>query len=44
MGAGCTFCLIRDGEVAAHSVLDQEEAFAFLDARPVFPGHVLVVP
>ena len=44
MGAGCAFCQIRDGEVAAHVVLDEQEAFAFLDARPVFPGHVLVVP
>ncbi|MGH9177773.1 MAG: HIT family protein [Acidimicrobiales bacterium] len=44
MGAGCTFCAIRDGEVAAHLVLDEADAVAFLDSRPVFPGHVLVVP
>jgi histidine triad (HIT) family protein len=25
-------------------VLDEPDALAFLDARPVFPGHVLVVP
>ena len=25
-------------------VLDEEGAFAFLDVRPLFPGHVLVVP
>jgi histidine triad (HIT) family protein len=44
MGAGCTFCAIRDGEVAAHVVLDDKDALAFLDTRPVFPGHVLVLP
>ena len=32
------------GEVPAHVVLDDEVALAFLDARPVFPGHVLLVP
>lgn len=25
-------------------VLDEVDAFAFLDVRPLFPGHVLVVP
>ena len=25
-------------------VLDEDETFAFLDFRPLFPGHVLVVP
>jgi histidine triad (HIT) family protein len=44
MAPGCTFCSIRDGDVAAHTVLDEEEGFAFLDVRPVFPGHVLVAP
>lgn len=41
---GCTFCAVRDGEVASHVVLDEAAAVAFLDARPVFPGHVLVLP
>jgi len=44
MPAGCTFCAIRDGTEPAAMVLDEEEAFAFLDVRPLFPGHVLVVP
>ena len=43
-GTPCTFCRIRDGEVPAAMVLDEDEALAFLDVRPVFPGHVLVVP
>jgi histidine triad (HIT) family protein len=30
--------------VPAHVVLDDDEVLAFLDGRPVFPGHVLVVP
>jgi histidine triad (HIT) family protein len=30
--------------VPAHVVLDDGEVLAFLDARPVFPGHVLIVP
>jgi histidine triad (HIT) family protein len=32
------------GEVPAHMVLEDDEFVAFLDARPVFKGHVLVVP
>ena len=40
----CVFCRIRDGQVPAHVVLDEPEVLAFLDARPVFPGHVLVIP
>lgn len=42
--AGCTFCEIVNGDAAAHVVLDDEVALAFLDARPLFVGHVLVVP
>jgi histidine triad (HIT) family protein len=41
---GCLFCRIVDGELAAHRVLDDAHAVAFLDHRPLFPGHVLVVP
>jgi len=32
------------GEVPAHFVLEDQDTVAFLDARPVFKGHVLVVP
>jgi histidine triad (HIT) family protein len=42
--AGCLFCSIIAGEVPAHVVLDDEDVVAFLDVRPVFHGHVLVVP
>jgi histidine triad (HIT) family protein len=40
----CIFCAIINGEHAAHVVLDSDSAVGFLDARPVFMGHVLVVP
>jgi histidine triad (HIT) family protein len=42
--AGCVFCSIVAGEVPAHVVLDDEVVVGFLDVRPLFPGHVLVVP
>lgn len=41
---GCTFCSIVVGSLPAHVVLDDERVLAFLDVRPLFPGHVLVVP
>jgi len=40
----CVFCSIVAGAVPAHVVLDEPHAVAFLDAVPLFPGHVLVVP
>ncbi|GHH66084.1 HIT family protein [Kitasatospora indigofera] len=40
----CVFCAIVAGGLPAHRVLDDEVAVAFLDQRPLFPGHVLVVP
>jgi histidine triad (HIT) family protein len=40
----CVFCAIAAGEVAAHVVLADEQTVAFLDARPLFKGHVLVIP
>lgn len=40
----CLFCRIIAREADAHLVLDEPQAVGFLDARPVFKGHVLVVP
>jgi histidine triad (HIT) family protein len=40
----CLFCRIVAGEVPAFLVHSDETTVAFLDARPVFKGHVLVVP
>ena len=40
----CPFCAIADGSTEARLVLDEEHALAFLDRRPLFPGHVLLIP
>lgn len=40
----CTFCRIVAGDANAHVVFRDDEAMAFLDARPLFPGHTLLVP
>ncbi|MFC4555735.1 DUF6308 family protein [Georgenia faecalis] len=40
----CIFCAIVAGEEQAHVVLETDDVVAFLDTRPVFKGHVLVVP
>jgi histidine triad (HIT) family protein len=42
--ADCIFDAIVAGSVAAYRVADEPDGVAFLDTRPVFPGHVLVVP
>lgn len=42
--AGCVFCAIVAGTAAAFRVADEPDGVAFLDTRPLFPGHVLVVP
>ncbi len=42
--ADCLFCRVVAGDVHAHVVLDEAAALAFLDHRPLFPGHCLLVP
>jgi histidine triad (HIT) family protein len=42
--ADCTFCEIVAGRITAGIVLEEPEVVAFLDRRPVFKGHTLVVP
>ncbi|HEX7134638.1 MAG TPA: HIT family protein [Iamia sp.] len=44
MAPPCLFCAIVAGDEPAHVVLDDDAAMAFLDVRPLFPGHVLLVP
>ena len=44
IGPGCVFCQILAGERPAAFVVREEAAVAFLDARPLFKGHVLAVP
>jgi histidine triad (HIT) family protein len=41
---GCVFCAIVAGDTPAHVVASDDHTLAFLDVRPVFPGHVLLVP
>lgn len=41
---GCLFCAIAAGEGSAHVVHADDEFVAFLDIRPVFKGHTLLVP
>jgi histidine triad (HIT) family protein len=40
----CLFCKIAAGQVAARLVFEDEMSLAFLDHRPVFPGHCLLIP
>jgi len=44
MTTDCVFCAIVAGERPAAVVLDEEQFVAFLDVRPVFKGHTLLVP
>jgi histidine triad (HIT) family protein len=40
----CVFCQIVAGAIPAHVVLDEELMLGFLDIKPLFPGHTLLVP
>ena len=40
----CLFCRIVSGEVPATIVYEDDNSVAFLDHRPLFPGHTLLVP
>jgi len=42
--ASCTFCRIIAGEVPAARVFEDADCLAFLDHRPLFAGHCLLVP
>lgn len=42
--AACRFCEIVAGTTPAHEVLRDDMTVAFLDQRPLFPGHTLLVP
>ena len=43
-GPGCVFCAIAANDASASVIHDGDDFIAFLDARPVFKGHVLVIP
>ncbi|MGH2956199.1 MAG: HIT family protein [Solirubrobacterales bacterium] len=40
----CRFCQIVAGDEAAHLIFEDETSIAFLDKRPLFHGHSLLVP
>jgi histidine triad (HIT) family protein len=40
----CKFCQIATGEVQTYKVYQNEKTIGFLDTRPLFPGHLLVIP
>jgi len=40
----CLFCEIVNRNVSASIVFEDEISIAFLDHRPLFPGHCLLVP
>lgn len=42
--SGCVFCRIVEGDLASPLVFDDESTLGFLDHRPLFPGHVLLIP
>jgi histidine triad (HIT) family protein len=41
---GCRFCAIAAGEEDGHVVFEDDVSLAFLDHRPLFPGHALLIP
>src|ERR1700724_1529827 len=42
--AKCVFCAIIRGEMAATRIMETGNLLAFLDHRPLFRGHTLLVP
>lgn len=40
----CVFCDIINGQAKAEIVFEDDVAIAFLDTKPLFHGHVLLVP
>ena len=44
MSDKCGFCKIIRGETQGYVVFEDEVSLAFLDQRPLFPGHCLLVP
>jgi histidine triad (HIT) family protein len=40
----CTFCEVEAGLSKAEIVFEDALTLAFLDARPLFPGHTLLIP
>lgn len=43
-GDECLFCKIAQGEVPSVAIYEDDDVYAFLDIKPVHPGHTLIVP
>lgn len=44
MNTNCLFCKIASGVIQSAKIYADEEFFAFLDIKPVNPGHTLLIP
>lgn len=44
MDPNCLFCKIINGEIPATKIHEDEYSYAFLDIKPINPGHTLLVP
>jgi histidine triad (HIT) family protein len=44
MQDSCTFCKVVAGAIPANTVFEDDLSLAFLDYRPLFPGHCLLAP
>ena len=44
MAGDCPFCAIAAGDADAHVVFEDDASVAFLDNRPLFHGHSLLIP
>ncbi len=40
----CIFCKIVAGEIPCCTILETDDALAFLDVGPIAPGHLLLIP
>ena len=40
----CIFCKIISGDIPAYKIYEDDKFLAFLDIRPLNPGHTLVIP
>ena len=40
----CEFCQVVRGEIQRYVVFEDQVSLGFLDDRPLFPGHVLLIP
>lgn len=40
----CIFCKIVAGKIPSYKIYEDENFFAFLDTKPLNPGHTLIIP